>query len=97
MRRRLRHISREALRGLGARGSGRQDDRGGPADPRRAPATDPRAPGRPGGELTSSYVVRGPLSSFLSGAANHIANPDAAMAGTTTHRTTDSPQDGNTP
>ena len=46
LRRRVPDLSREALRGLGARRPGRQDARGGPADPRRAGQPYPRAPHR---------------------------------------------------
>jgi hypothetical protein len=34
------------------------------------------------------------LTNFLTGAANHIARPDAAIPGTTSHRVTWSPQEG---
>jgi hypothetical protein len=37
------------------------------------------------------------LTILLIGAANHIANPEATIPGTTSHRTTDSPHDGSDP
>jgi hypothetical protein len=37
------------------------------------------------------------LTSFLRGAAHHIANPEAAIPGTTSHRTAGSPHEGSNP